>query len=272
MGYADFRVPSTFAQRHLYYSDGIGIENKGDFRIERQSFRNNLLLYVVKGTFYVKQKGYHQLKAGDAMVMRLNEAHSYYSSHQDVATILWMHFGHREEDVLLKYIEEEVGLPYITGHSAIKASLVRCLQVSKGNGQEREYVYSEAIYQALVKVCAHINNDRIIRDLSPESLFKQEAEAYVHRHMQDKPSLDDFAASCGFSKYHFTKLFNKYYGCSPIYYIYKMKIDYSKSQLSYTSDSIGLIASNLGFDHQSHYARLFKSHVGITPSAHRKSR
>lgn len=272
MRYEDFKLPSTFAQEHMYYSDGIGIQDSIDFRIERQSFRNNLLVYVEEGTFYVEQNGFHKLRTGDALVMRLSERHKYYSSQSDVAIVLWMHFGYKGEESLLSYIEEEVGLPYQPDAASAKEALKACIHASKTDESQREYVYSEMIYKCLLNCCQQINRNKVMSEKTSKSVFDVLVTAYIQKHLNSKPVLNDFAEACGFSKFHFIRLFKQYYGCTPIDYIYRRKIEYSKAQLSYTGDPIGLIAEKLGFESQSHYARVFKKHVGITPSQHRKSK
>lgn len=270
MQYSDFKVPSTFAQQHLFYSDGIGIETHDKFKIDRQSFRNNVLMYVLKGVFYVEQKGIRRLVAGDLVVMRLSEPHKYYTSSSDVATILWMHFGCASNPELMNYIESEVGLPYVTRDESIRKNIETCLEASKENSIHREYIYSTMTYKSLLSLCDQINNrsDRV--DLSAKSEFIMKINAYIESHMDDKPVLGDIANACGISKYHFTKLFKLYLGQSPIHYYYKIKIERSKGRLSYTGESIGSIAVNMGFDNQSHFSKVFKRIVGMSPNAYRK--
>lgn len=268
--YNDFKTPSTFAQKNLYFSDGMGIISNADFRIERQSFRNCLFMYVTKGTLYVEQNGLHKLGPEEMVVMRLSEPHKYYSSKQDVATILWMHFGYKGPIDLLNYIEDEMGLPYIVTSSDAKGYIETCLEASKHNMANREYIYSEMVYKTLLLLSQMVNINKVNKDQTSKSNFMKLVNDYINQHLTEKPRLDTFAKTCGISKYHFIKLFNKYFHCTPITYYYKMKVENSKSRLSYTGDPIGLIAYNLGFDSQSHFSRVFKRFVGMSPSKYRQ--
>jgi len=228
MQYSDFKVPSIFAQQHLFYSDGIGIETHDKFKIDRQSFRNNLFMYVLKGTLYVEQKGIHRLGAGDIVVMRLSEPHKYYTSSSDVATILWMHFGCVSSPELMNYIESEVGLPYVTKDESIRQNIETCLEASKEHSIRREYIYSTMTYKSLLSLCEQINKRSIMVDSSLKSEFVMKINAYIERHMEDKPVLGDMANACDISKYHFTKLFKTYLGQSPIHYFYKSRLKDAK--------------------------------------------
>jgi AraC family transcriptional activator of pobA len=46
----------------------------------------------------------------------------------------------------------------------------------------------------------------------------------------------------------------------------------AKRALSYTDSSIGRIADDLGFSDTAYFARVFKTHTGVTASAFRKER
>lgn len=271
MNYGDFRQPSDFAQKHLYFTDGIGIQDSSEFYIERKSFRNNLLMYVADGVMHIEQNGYHQVKAGELVVMRLGDQHKYYSDKKDVAVLYWMHFGYHGNDGLLEYIEDTVGLPFVVKAETMKDQLMTCIRTSQDQLDEREYVYSEMVYKMLLALNRKVNETIIDLEEKEDTDFKKLVVAYVNQHIMDKPDLEAFAKACGFSKYHFIKKFKNHYGCTPINYLYKVKIDYSKNQLSYTNLPIGHVATDLGFESQSHFARVFKNHVGITPSSHRIS-
>lgn len=228
-------------------------------------------MYVTEGTLFVEQNGLHRLGAGEMIVMRLSEPHKYYSSKQDVATILWMHFGYNGSIELLNYIENEMSLPFVAKKSLdAKRHIESCLDASKNNMPNREYVYSEMIYKTLLLLSQIVNINKVNNDQSTKSNFIRLVNAYINDHLMEKPHLDKFAKTCGISKYHFIKLFNRYFNCTPINYFYKMKVENSKSQLSYTGEPIGLIAFNLGFDSQSHFSRVFKRFVGMSPSHYRQ--
>lgn len=268
--YADFRTPSDFARQYLFYTDGMGVVNKSKLHIDRQSFRNNVFMYVIEGSIYVEQNGFHHLGSGDMVVMRLSEAHRYYATADVVTTVIWMHFADINHPELLDYIEGKAGLPYVDSVPEVRAAIEGCHNASKNNADDRESTYSSQIYQALLCLTQRIRQSEHTRDTTAEEAFVNKVRAYIDAHIHEKPELDRFAEACGFSKYHFIRLFKQYLGETPIRYYYRCKVEHSKGRLIYTGESITSIAISLGFDSQSHYSRTFSKVVGKSPRTYIK--
>lgn len=268
--YADFRKPSDFARQYLFYTDGMGVVNNSGFHIDRQSFRNNVFMYVAEGSLYVEQNGYHHLNAGDMVVMRLSEAHKYYAASDVKTTVIWMHFADSNHPDLLGYIEGKSGLPYVGRVPEVKDAIEACHDASRRNAKDREMIYSFEIYQALLCLVQRIRQTEYQRDNGSEENFIRKVREYIEAHIHDKPDLERMALACGFSKYHFIRLCKQYLGDTPVRYFYRCKIEHSKGHLIYTGESITSIALNMGFDSQSHYSRTFSKIVGKSPRAYIK--
>lgn len=86
------RVPSRFAQEFLYFSTCLGHFQSKDFFINRKSFNDNLVMYVLSGKLHVEQKGHHILSQNQGIILRLTEQHKYYTDETDTCEILWKHF------------------------------------------------------------------------------------------------------------------------------------------------------------------------------------
>jgi AraC-like DNA-binding protein len=71
------------------------------------------------------------------------------------------------------------------------------------------------------------------------------------------------------SKYYFIKLFKSATGATPQQYYMAMLMDKSKLLLSNTSHTVGEIATQCGIEDALYFSRLFKKHVGCSPSAYR---
>ncbi len=87
----------------------------------------------------------------------------------------------------------------------------------------------------------------------------------------DDVSLKDLAADCGLSVSYFVRAFKQSTGDPPYRWMLRHRIERSKPMLVYTEATLAEIAIVCGFADQSHFTRMFKSFVGVTPAAWRRS-
>jgi len=83
------------------------------------------------------------------------------------------------------------------------------------------------------------------------------------------PNVKYFASRLNLSPNYLSDLLNKFTGKTTQEHIHLELIDKAKSLLWSTNDSISEIAYGLGFEHPSHFTKIFKSKTGKSPSAYR---
>ena len=96
-----------------------------------------------------------------------------------------------------------------------------------------------------------------------------EACRYVSRHIEQKISLDEVAASLYLNSSYFSRLFKKEVGETFVEYVTKTKMNRAKELLDETYDPVGRICEKLGYDNQSYFIKLFKNYTGVTPVEYR---
>jgi len=83
------------------------------------------------------------------------------------------------------------------------------------------------------------------------------------------PNVKYFASKMCLSSNYLSDLLNKFTGKTTQEHIHLQLIDRAKTLLWGTDQNISEIAYNLGFEHPSHFTKLFKSKVGISPKEFR---
>lgn len=58
---------------------------------------------------------------------------------------------------------------------------------------------------------------------------------------------------------------SKYFGCTLVDYMRKIKVDKALYYLNHTSKTLTEVAYECGFADQSHFTRVFKTYTGCTP-------
>lgn len=77
--------------------------------------------------------------------------------------------------------------------------------------------------------------------------------------------LAELAANVGMSTYHFCRMFKQATSLTPHQFVIKKRIQQSQQWLREHRQTTAEIAGRLGFSDQSHFARVFRTTVGITP-------
>lgn len=78
------------------------------------------------------------------------------------------------------------------------------------------------------------------------------------------------AEVCQISEVYLRKLFSRHLSTSPRQYIIDVRLQKAKQLLTEGALSITEIAERCGFSNLYHFCRIFKAHIGITPSEYRK--
>ncbi len=95
---------------------------------------------------------------------------------------------------------------------------------------------------------------------------------HVFAHLGEPLHVADLAAMAGVSRRQIERRFRNATGMSPTDFIIRSRLDEACQRLRDGSDSIGKIAIDLGFYDQSAFTRLFRRHLGTTPSDFRQMR
>ncbi len=92
----------------------------------------------------------------------------------------------------------------------------------------------------------------------------QLAKQFIESNCECDISLKQMSDIACLSEYHFNRFFHKCYGLSPYAYYLVCKIKKSQKILI-QQNSVTETTYDIGFFDQSHYTKLFKKHVGVTP-------
>lgn len=93
---------------------------------------------------------------------------------------------------------------------------------------------------------------------------------YIHKHYTDELiNVKYLSELCEMSYDYFRRIFESFYGCSPIKYINDLKLKRAKELLISGMYSVSEAALQSGFSDISHFSRFFKKNVGVLPSQYK---
>jgi len=95
---------------------------------------------------------------------------------------------------------------------------------------------------------------------------------YLHDHFAERLTVADLARVAGISPPHFSRLFRRETGHSPLDHLIRVRIQRSRILLRAGSDSVTTVALKCGFATPSHFTDCFRKQCGISPSEYLKCR
>ena len=97
----------------------------------------------------------------------------------------------------------------------------------------------------------------------------EKCKIYVNQNLNAPFSLDDIAHSLNINKRYLARIFAKNVGMTIMEYAKKKRIQTAANMLKYSDERISEIAMYLTFPNQSHFGKVFKDIMGVTPKHYR---
>jgi AraC family transcriptional regulator len=141
------------------------------------------------------------------------------------------------------------------------------------NGSPAGRLYGESLANALA---VYLLKRYAVRDFTPVA-YRGGLQAYRLRRVLDyigdnltaDLGLSELAAVVGMSPHYFAELFRRSTGQAPHRYVLLQRIERARQGLANTKGSILEVGLDAGFQNSSHFARVFRKFVGISPSRFR---
>lgn len=154
--------------------------------------------------------------------------------------------------------------------AALAAALRALFAVLRTSAEplERQAKFSDFAAGALR---AYVDAERTPAADEPRAVSR--VRAHLHAHALTRVTLDQLAAETGLSKFHLLRLFKARTGFTPWQYQAYLRIEAAKRLLR-AGEPPSQVADACGFVDQSHFTRMFRAMLGMTPAvyagAHRR--
>lgn len=143
--------------------------------------------------------------------------------------------------------------------------------LAEDDGAAESAALHRDVSELLWRECAAraASREAVPRSTSAERLVAR-VDAELEARLAEHPQLDMLAAVCGISRRHLTRLYRRATGHSIYARLTALRMQHAAVLLATTESTVLEAAGAVGFDNPSHFARAFRLHHGLGPSAFRR--
>lgn len=233
-----------------------------------------MLIYCTDGEgWYQIQGKKYVLKANEYVILPPNTPYIFGANNDNPWTIYWMHFMGTNSKYYL-HCNYNPRCIYADNHSRLQNRLelfeeiYHCFSLA----YIPEYMhYTSACLRLFLSTFIYLEQYRSIQTFTNKDLtFSGKVIHYMQENLHNNLTLEQLAIHFKYSSSHFSMLFQKETGTSPINYFIKLKIQKACQYIELTDLKLQEIASILGFEEAAYFSRIFTKVMGISPSAYKK--
>ncbi|MDF2959941.1 MAG: AraC family transcriptional regulator [Paenibacillus sp.] len=106
--------------------------------------------------------------------------------------------------------------------------------------------------------------------ISPQLQLAEQAAAYMRQHYQEAVSYKEMSDALHFHANYIAICMKKSFGCTPLEFLTRYRVEQAKKLLIITNDPIGKIAETTGFRSFPYFVRCFSRYTGMKPMSFRQ--
>lgn len=245
------------------------------YRVRPHGCKDNILIYCTRGRgwFILDGKRFEVAANEFIIVPSTKEPMSYGADENDPWTIYWIHFSGKDMDAFNRGFR-------IALHDGARQILIneKGLELWESMYQNLQMGYSKenltntnlCLYHFLATFLYPERHANI--KIQDEKNMIKDTTVYMQEHLNDKLTVENMAEKNNLSTSHFSSLFRKSTGMSPMDYFIHLKIQKACVMLSSSEIKIKDIAITIGYDDPFHFSRLFKKNMKVSPHQYRMLR
>lgn len=259
--------------RHIYITD-IGYYPKAMHHYAERpaGISQHIVIYCVEGYGWIEvNKKRIRVAPSQFIAIPANTPHRYGADEENPWSIYWTHFKGENAGFISNLIlkNSENFMPQLTyNEDRIKLFDEIYYNLENGYGDDTLRYVSMTFSHFLSSMLYQEKFDRDKR--TPNKGAVEKAIQLMQENIEKTITLNDMASFAKLSVTHFSALFRKKTGHSPIEYFNHLKIQKACQYLIFTTLTIKELSRNVGVDDQYYFSRMFTRLMGVSPSEYRK--
>lgn len=273
-----------------YILSGFSLAAPGRKHPERRAIGEFDLLVVRQGCLYIGEEDRHyEVSAGQAFILRPDLHHYPTKGCRETTASYWLHFHTTGSWCMVdgtdrslstgavQPVDRTFRLPTFALHLPQFVTLVQpakmyeCLDTLNTLQQEAHLDTvrwrQQALFQEVLMLLADAGKNTRPR---PGADVADRAASYIHKHYRKRISMRDLGRALHFHPVYIARCMKRQFGCSPMDYVWRYRLEQAKILLNQTDLPIHQVAREVGFQQASYFASCFKKKEDMTPREYRK--
>ncbi len=275
-----FMLPGKhFAISSYIFNAGSDLKDSSDYSwdgLKRGSVEFGIWQYTISGCGMLDYEGKtYKIMPGQAMFVRVPHAHRYYYSPItcDPWRFIFVSLGGREVMRTWREIEKKYGFLLQFGeNSKTLQTYMEIYRLIPQSSELSKFQNSWMAYKFMMSICDDLTpGGETYHSTQPD--FMRKAVKFIYANIGRALTVDEIAEHVGLSRFHFSRLFNKYQGVPPAMFIRTVRLELSYKTLQFEQNlTVKEIAEKCGFTDSSHFCKEFKDQYGYTPGFFRTTK
>lgn len=232
--------------------------------VRLQGRRDYQLLYVASGAATFHHGGVvRRVPAGTMVVYRPGEAQRYEYRAADQTEVYWAHFSGADASALAEVAPDGFANAGVSAeYGVLFGRIIGELQLRRVGFEE---LAALDLRRAVALTRRH-GEEAGSGGVRGMPAVVRDAVTYLHEHVAERYSVEEYAAGAGLSVGRFIRVFREATGLSPKRYLTSIRMSEARMLLESTDYPIAEVADIVGYDNPLYFSRVFRAHVGMSPS------
>lgn len=276
-----------------YIRGGFAVAGPGRKHPERYAIGEFDLLVVTQGCMYIgEEERHYEVSEGHALILRPDLHHYPTAPFKEKNGTFWVHFhtagGWRIADDSAAETPASVALaPPVPGRT------FRMQQFNIRIPQFTRLLHPAKMYEVLRQLVAlerdsHLDwvrweQQKLFQDVlmmlsagvemkspRPGAEVADQAASFLRKHYRERITAKELSVALNFHPVYIARCMKKQFGCSPMEYLMRYRLDQAKLLLLQTDLPVSQIAQEVGFQQAAYFTACFGRLEGITPREYRQ--
>lgn len=256
----------------LFITD-IGYYPKAEHhhRIREKGVGQYVLIYCVDGSgFYVVDGKRHEVKKNQYFILPIGKPHEYGSTEGHFWTVYWLHFCGKAAHVFA----EGAATPQtinVTMQSRISERINifdEILTTLHFGDSIEDLRYASSLLSHFLASMRYLGQFRRAKASAEKDIVEQ-AIHYMRENIENRITMAEVLRYVGYSQSHFSTVFKKKTGMSPLSYFNRLKVEHACQLLKTTDLKVNMICYKVGIEDPLYFSRLFSKVMGMSPTDYR---
>lgn len=241
------------------------------YRIRTEGIGQYVLIYCTDGCGWCVAGGKrYAVSANQFIILPAGVPHEYGADEENPWSIYWIHF---KGTLAADYMEGGVTLvtlnPGAQSRINQRIALFEEIFLTLKLGYSRDNLrYVSSMFHHFLGSLCYWETYRSA-EVTPDKGFLDSIVHYMRENIERKITLTEIASFAGYSPSHFSAIFCKLTGQSPMGYLTQLRIQVACELLDFTGMRVNQVCHKVGIEDPYYFSRLFKRTMGCSPREYR---